>query len=265
MDGFSSLNRTSSILFIKSELLKLNIRKRDLFKLWMYKRHKKYGDGEKLLSYKIFLVLYDLYPECCIKIVEHRVFSKIGYWKDIFLTWKLINSLEMDSLDKYNKYNKLIMAFRSSILIQRYKDLKKLSMVVSPKKLGDFSNEELRNNIINLDLDLSNIGKYCVRETSPLNKELYWYLMTLNGLKKEYHVSYIIRESLKLKIPDSDIIVDYPYDKKIPNNTKKIYRILNSKLNVVLINNESIIYNIKNNNHFPKTIDYSILDTILKD
>ena len=58
--------------------------------------------------------------------------------------------------------------------------------------------------------------------------------MTSNGLKKEYHVSYLIRHSLKLKNPDTDELLDYPYDTKVPNNTKKIYRILNAKLNIAL-------------------------------
>ena len=231
MDG---LNRYSSLFSIKSELLKLEIRKKDLFKLWMYKRDKNYGDGEKLLSYKIFIVLYDLYPEYCITIVENKVFSEIGYWKDIFLIWKIINSIEMDEFDKYNKYNRLIVCFRSVVLNQRYEDLKKLALAISPKKLGDFSHDELGHHIKGLNLEISNIGKYCVRETSKMNKELYWYLMTSNGLKKEYHVSYLIRHSLKLKNPDNGELVDYPYDTKVPNNTKKIYRILNAKLNVAL-------------------------------
>jgi len=249
------LNRDSSLFSIKCELLKLEIRKKDLFKLWMYKRDKNYGDGEKLLSYKIFLVLYELYPECCLKIVENKVFSKIGYWKDIFLIWKLINSLEMTDLDKYDRYNKLIVCFRKTILNQRYEDLKKLADVVSPNKLGDFNHDELADHIKELNLDISNIGKYCVRETSALNKDLYWFLVTPNGLKKEYHVSYIIRHSLKLKNQESGIVVEYPIDSKVPHNTKKIYRILNAKLNVALNIKEYM---------YPNSIDYSILDTILK-
>jgi len=234
MYGFSILNRDSSLFLIKDELLKLELRKTDLFKLWMYKRDKKYGDGEKLLSYKIFLVLYDLYPDHCLKIVENKVFSRIGYWKDIFLIWKLINSIEMNTLDKYAKYNKLILCFRKTILNQRYEDLTKLAVAISPNKLIDFNHDNVHHYINKIDIDLSNIGKYCVRESSTLNKELYWYLLTQNGLKKEYHVSYILRHSLKLKNPISGIIVDYPIHSKVPNNTKKIYRILNAKLNIAL-------------------------------
>ena len=61
-----------------------------MFKLWLNTRNK---DKQKLTSYKLFLELYNLFPETCIEIVKSHLLSDIGYWKDIYLIWELINNL----------------------------------------------------------------------------------------------------------------------------------------------------------------------------
>ena len=111
----------------------------DIFKIWIYKRHVREGSKEKLLSYNYFLEMYDLFPDACIEIVKERIFGEIGYWKDLFLIWGLINKIEIDDNERYVKYNRLIEAFRKSILDQRLEDLRKLNKCVVPNKLGDFS------------------------------------------------------------------------------------------------------------------------------
>ena len=205
----------------------------DIFKIWVYKRHVREGSKEKLLSYKYFLELYDLFPDACIEIVNERIFGEIGYWKDLFLIWGLINKMEIDDTERYVKYNRLIEAFRKSILDQRLEDLRKLNKCVVPNKLGDFSNDELRDFLKTIDKpQLSYVGKYCIREKSVFNKCLFWYVKIDDKLIKQTHISYMMRGSLRM-INDNELC-DYPNDKSVPSATKKTYRKLNAKLNVAL-------------------------------
>jgi hypothetical protein len=204
---------------------------KDIFKLWLYKRHVREGGQEKLLSYKYFLELYELFPETCIKMVH--LFKEIGYWKDIFLIWEIINEMKISDELRYNKYNKLIESFRDCILSQRKLDLRMLKSHIYPNNLGDLDNDMLRTILKSKeDLNISWVGKYCIREKSTLNKKLYWFIKNDESLIKQTHVSYMIRGSLKIKGPNGDC--EYPYNKSVPLKTKKMYRELNAKLNVAL-------------------------------
>ena len=203
-----------------------------MFKLWMNTRNK---EKQKLNSYKLFLDLYNLFPETCIELVSSHLLIDIGYWKDIYLIWELINNLNMTIENKYNKYNKLIEAFCQTILNQRTEDLRKLNKCVSPKKLGDFSNDDLREflKINNPMFSLSYVGKYCIREKSVFNKCLFWYVKTDTELIKQSNISYMMRGSLRI-INDKNELCEFPFDKQVPSATKKTYRKLNAKLNVAL-------------------------------
>jgi len=206
----------------------------DIFKIWVYKRHVREGSKEKLLSYNYFLELYDLFPDACIEIVNERIFGEIGYWKDLFLIWGLINKMEIDDTERYVKYNRLIEAFRKSILDQRLEDLRKLNKCVGPRKLGDYSNDDLRDFLKTIDKpNLSYVGKYCVREKSVFNTCLFWYVKIDDELIKQSHISYMMRGSLRM-LNDNNELCDYPNDKSVPSATKKTYRKLNAKLNVAL-------------------------------
>ena len=239
--AFNHLNKHTSVNTISTYINDMLLESKDnseivvdIFKIWLYKRHVKEGEKEKLLSYRYFLELYNLFPNTCINIVESRLFGKIGYWKDMFLIWGLINKMNLSDSDKYNKYDKLINAFRTTILKQRLEDLRELNTILNPHKIGHYSNEELRDRLKTIKhLDISYVGKYCIREKSPFNNALYWYIPSKNGLLKQSHVSYMIRGSLRIKSKNGNI-VDYPYNKPVPSTIKKTYRQLNSKLNVAL-------------------------------
>jgi hypothetical protein len=238
LETFFSLTKNSSNELI-SELIKKMIDEiggnnpyqlKDIFKIWLYKRHVREGAQEKLLSYKYFLELYELFPETCIKMVN--LFKEIGYWKDIFLIWEIINNMKISDNVRYNKYNKLIESFRDCILNQRKLDLRKLKSHIYPNNLGDVDNDILREILKKEELHISYVGKYCIREKSTLNKKLFWYIKNDNILIKQSHVSYMIRGSLKIKGPNGDC--EYPSNKSVPLKTKKMYRELNAKLNIVL-------------------------------
>ena len=141
LESFFSLTKNSSNEVI-SDLIKKMIDEidgetpyelKDIFKIWLYKRHVREGGQEKLLSYKYFLELYELFPYTCIKMVN--LFKEIGYWKDIYLIWEIINNLKMSDEDRYNKYNILIESFRDCILEQRKSDLRILQSHIYPHNL----------------------------------------------------------------------------------------------------------------------------------
>jgi hypothetical protein len=239
LEAFFSLTKNSSNELI-ADLIKKMIDEiggdtpyqlKDIFKIWLYKRHVREGAQEKLLSYKYFLELYELFPETCIKMVS--LFKEIGYWKDIFLIWEIINDMKISDNVRYNKYNKLIESFRDCILSQRKLDLRTLKSHIYPNNLGDLDNDMLRDILKSTgDLNISYVGKYCIREKSTLNKKLYWFIKNDDSLIKQSHVSYMIRGALKIK--DSNGNCEYPSNKSVPLKTKKMYRELNAKLNVVL-------------------------------
>ena len=260
--AFNKLNKNTSVNTISKYINDMLLESKDnseivvdIFKIWLYKRHVKEGEKEKLLSYRYFLELYNLFPKTCISIVESRLFGKIGYWKDMFLIWGLINKMNLSELEKFNKYDKLINSFRTTILSQRFDDLQELNTILKPQKICHYSNEELRDRlkIIN-HLDISYVGKYCIREKSPFNNVLYWYIPSKNGLLKQSHVSYMIRGSLRIRT-NNGTIVDYPYHKSVPTKIKKTYRQLNSKLNVALNVPETMLcskkYELLDPNTFP--------------
>ena len=239
LEAFFSLSKNSTNESI-ADLIKKMINEiggktpyelKDIFKIWLYKRHVRKGAQEKLLSYKYFLELYELFPETSIKMVY--LFKEIGYWKDIFLIWEIINNMKISDELIYNKYNKLIETFRDCILSQRKLDLRMLKNQIYPNNLLDLDNDMLRDILKSTgDLNISYVGKYCIREKSKLNKKLYWFIKTNDTLIKQPHVSYMIRGSLKIK--GHNDFFEYPSTKSVPLKTKKMYRELNSKLNIVL-------------------------------
>ena len=235
------INEHTNINLLKSKIK--NFDKLEIFNYWCYLRDVRYGLKRKKNSYKLFLALYDLYPEDCISLVENRIFKDIGYWKDIYLIWDLINNLNLRKHIKYKKYNKLIESFRNSIIEQRNEDLQLLRNSIKPFNLLDIDKETLRELLIDKDLsNLSYIGKYCIREKSKLNKKLYWYLNINDKLIEEDHVSYLIRGNLKqIIIPFNNKNNDYPLEKNVPPFCKKQYRDLNAKLNIALMVPENLM------------------------
>ena len=238
LEAFFSLTKNSSNELISNLIKKMIIEiggktpyeLKDIFKIWLYKRHVREGDKEKLLSYKYFLELYELFPNTCIKLVN--LFKEIGYWKDIYLIWELINNMNISNDERYNKYNKLIETFKECILIQRKIDLRIIKNHIYPNNLGNLDNDMLRDILKSKeDLNISYVGKYCIREKSTLNKKLYWFIKNDESLIKQTHVSYMIRGSLNIKNVNVDH--EFPY-KSVPLKAKKMYRELNAKLNVAL-------------------------------
>ncbi len=256
VDCFTNFNKDTPVETIKRGIntmlaeveLNTNMKERgvaiaDVFRLWCHKRHAREGEKEKLLSYRYFLELYESFPNTCVAIASSNLFGTIGYWKDPLLIWGLINSMTMSNTDKYEKYNVLIEAFRLSMQNQRVEDLRKLSAFINPHKLGSITCDELER-VLKVkstngeSVSVSYIGKYCVREKSNVNNELYWFIRHDDGtLAKEPHVSYFLRGSLKCKVVSengSKTYVPFPTSQNVPFGAKKDYRTLNSKLNVVL-------------------------------
>ena len=252
VDAFTNLTKDTSVETITDLIYKM-IRQieysdnkgeiiADIFRIWVHKRHAREGEKEKLLSYRYFLELYNIYPETCVEIVKKGIFGEIGYWKDLYLIWGIINDMELSDSERYRKYNRLIEAIRYSILTQRDSDLQEITGKLG-HRVSTMNNDDLEKMVRGKEIkfSISYVGKYCVREKSPYNKKLYWYIKHGNSrITKESNVSYMIRGTLKTRCPDGSYST-FPLDKQVPFNAKKTYRNLNTKLNIVLNVPESMM------------------------
>lgn len=249
VDAFLGLKRTSTVEYIiktVDELVKqISYQPEDrrgewvadIWRIWVHKRHPRSGEKEKMIGHRMFLALYDHFPETCIMLVKGRIFADMAYWKDILIMWGMINTMEMDMTSRYHKYNPLIEAFRSSIMTQRSADIQALDSFLSPLRIRDISKVQLiaivheRSGTIPT---ISMVGKYCVRESSAENKRLHWYIMDMGGaLIKQSHVSYMLRDSLKRRTHDNQY-ESWPVSESVPFGAKKSWRVLNAKLDEVL-------------------------------
>lgn len=246
LDVFTNFNKDTSIEYIKNsinnmmnEILYISDKTDkefaalNIFRLWVHKRHVRNGEKEKLLSYRYFLELYNIFPKTCCDIVEARLFGEIGYWKDGLLIWGLINDMDIPKKVKFYKYNPLIMSIRKSMLDQRSEDLKVLAQFIAPNNIRNMSVNDIRQLKLKSNTDvpsISRVGEWCVRESSPENKNLYWYVTDLeNNLYIKSHVSYMISASLKEKVGNKT--TEWPVNKSVPFGAKKSWRQLNSLLN----------------------------------
>ena len=255
VDCFTNFNKDTTVENIREGITKMlaevkintsmeerGVAIADVFRLWCHKRHAREGEKEKLLSYRYFLELYNLFPKTCVEIARSNLFGSIGYWKDPLLMWGIINSMDMSDEARFNKYDMLIRSFRHSMNSQRVIDLRKLSEFIRPNKLGSISCNELeellKSKSSNGDnVSVSYMGKYCVREKSNVNNELYWYIYKDGVLRREAHVSYFLRGSLRRKIVSSSgekSYDEFPMSESVPFGARKDYRTLNARLNVVL-------------------------------
>jgi hypothetical protein len=188
LDAFVNLNKESSLekvvetvrdLVSQIEYLGSDEAKgewvADIWRLWVHKRHPRVGEKEKLLGRRLFLELYNYYPETCISLVKARIFGDIAYWKEVMLIWGMIMDMTISDSAKFAKYNRLVEAFRISFMDQRNDDLKTLDTYLAPKKIRNISKVDLVS-ILRANKSgkptISMIGKYCVREKSPENKQL---------------------------------------------------------------------------------------------
>ena len=219
----------------------------DIFMLAFYKRstsktkdgeYISNGEGCKNIYYEYILELYNYYPETIITIFKSGLPFIYGYWKDALNLWVKINELDMDIISKFTKYNKFIEALRHSMLAQRGKDLEVMYNLYKGNKVKKMNSDDFKDYVGTSDLDyssltLSNVGKFSVRENTSFNRSAYWYNINKTGLlNKENHVSYMIRYTLKQR--HGNIVEMFPNDKSVPFGAKKIWRLDNAKLNVLL-------------------------------
>ena len=223
----------------------------DIFMLGFHKRgtHKMCngelisdGEGFKNIFYYYILELYNYFPEMICELAREGIFSLFGYWKDYINMWKMIceDTTMTDNL-RYTKYNNLINAFRTAMITTRSRDIKTINnycqthqypynrMTLDSAKFQAFVSTHSEN-ISNFQV--SWVGKYCVRESSPVNKKCFWYVSKAGRLVREDHVSYMIRSILFQKTPTG--AVSFPDSKTVPFGAKKSWRQENATLNIFL-------------------------------
>tara|TARA_B110001469_G_scaffold122093_1_gene132304 strand:- start:4543 stop:6582 length:2040 start_codon:yes stop_codon:yes gene_type:complete len=254
LDAFLSLKRTSTQKEVSKTITELvrqikyqteDLRGEwiaDIWRIWVHKRHPRSGEKEKLLGRHMFLELYNHFPNTCIELVKARIFGDMAYWKDVLLIWGMINEMDMVDKTKYTKYNPLITAFRQSFMEQRTEDLKALDDFITPDRIRDITKDKLIGLLKAEGITLpsiSMIGKYCVREKSAGNKKLWWWIEAIDDitskpiLYKQSHVSFMLRYSLKQRVPSGGYITWRPTE-SVPFGAKQSWRKLNAKLDEVL-------------------------------
>ena len=90
LDAFTNLNKDSTVDYIRNclsnmieETKTITDRKekefaiKNLFRLWVHKRHVRDGEKEKILTYRYFLELYNIFPETCCQIVGEKMYLLI--------------------------------------------------------------------------------------------------------------------------------------------------------------------------------------------
>lgn len=248
VDAFTNLGRDSTPDYINtainnmvreveciSDSAEKSLAAMNVFRLWVHKRHVRDGEKEKLLGYRYFLTLYNLYPATCCMLVKAGIFGDIGYWKDGLIIWKMILDMDIPTKAKYDKYNHLIESIRSSMLDVRGADLKILAEYVSPNILRNMDKGILRSYKDSSDMEkpsISRVGEWCMRESSALNKKLFWYVTSGDKLIIQSHVSYMIRASLMKR--DGGSTIPWPASEGVPFGAKKAWRKMNTLLNEYL-------------------------------
>jgi hypothetical protein len=226
----------------------------DLFRLWAHKRGcHGYGEGNRDSAHYLLIALYDHYPETVCRILEGKLYSDFGYWKDYVSIIKLIHSvsheLKLSVSAKYQKYDAFVKSCRTAMLSQRTEDIKQLTTFYNglrpSKTLNEVSLTEFSQIIESAsqqqirELKISLVGKYLVNEKAADNDKAYWYIGSYDIPIKVKHVSFFVRALLK-SYDTSKNLVSFPAYKSIPYKVYRSYRQLNSKLRNVTVTLEQL-------------------------
>ena len=78
VDAFTNLNKDTPVEYIRNLINKMiqevhsitdhsdrEFAALNIFRLWVHKRHVRDGEKEKLMSYRYFLALYNMFPNTC--------------------------------------------------------------------------------------------------------------------------------------------------------------------------------------------------------
>ena len=150
----------------------------DLFLLTFHKRNCRGGEGEKLITYKLLLKLYDFYPQSVLNLIN--ILPLYGYYKDYFNIWEIVCSFQIGETLKYQKYSPLINKMVEIMLRQIEKDNKNLKY-----NINAYLNEEEKSFFI-----ISLLGKWMPRQGNHFDLSCYWYHPS-NMYKKVNSVLYL--------------------------------------------------------------------------
>lgn len=238
------LKQINNIKYISGTNNKINYIKNIFYNFYLLRCPKK-GYGNKQLSYLYFLELYNYFPEICLDLIKDNIIVDIGYWKDLYNIWDIIVNLNLSNELIYSKFNKLIETIKEKIIEQRQKDIVCLNQLLFPNLIKNIDTCYLKVLLKKKKINISFIGKYCIREKSSLNNELFWFYKDKNNiLIKIKHIDYLLFNNCdfyeKKKYRQINSKLFYIIDKikinnlKKKNIIKKIDKIIN-KYNVFFI------------------------------
>ena len=141
---------------------------KDLILMAFYKRNCRGGEGEKLITYRLLLAIYEHYPDVICNIIHFL--PEFGYFKDLFEIWELICKNDLADNARFFIYQPLI------------------------NRIITFA-----NNQINIDNTLNKIGnpnisliaKWIPKQGNHYDNNCFWYFMHNNELIKIKAVKYL--------------------------------------------------------------------------
>lgn len=192
----------------------------DLLILAFHKRNPRGGEGERLMTYRMLIKLYDVYPETIVKLV-HQL-PDFGYFKDFFQIWENIWTFVKTEVEKvpsserltakkfyHKKYYPLINEIVKYTIMQRNADL-----------------DTLKNNGTTISL----VGKWIPREGSHYSK-VCWYVPDRNGV---FHTKNVIDLLVFHLAERSGNRYDFSTNKDVMKKWYRTYRVGNKLLNTKL-------------------------------
>lgn len=188
---------------------------KDLILMAFYKRNCRGGEGEKLITYKLLLAIYEHFPVVISNVIT--LLPQFGYYKDLFEIWELICSNDLDDQTRFTVYQPLINSMVNCIKTQLKKDV---------QLVGDNHSQ------------ISLLAKWIPKQGNHYDNHCFWYFLNGTQLIKIKIVKYLAYNYLNMFEPKF-------FDPKIETKTlsdkqekwalmtyRNIISNLNSKLNV---------------------------------
>jgi hypothetical protein len=185
---------------------------KDLILMAFYKRNCRGGEGEKLITYKLLLAIYEHFPIVICNVII--LLPEFGYYKDLFEIWQLICDNDLDEQSKFTIYEPLINAIMNFIKIQLNND-----------------NELISNNQTAISL----LAKWIPKQGNHYDTSCFWYFKNENQLIKIKAVKYLSYHYFNMLDPKffvSNTTLSNKQEKWALMNYRKLITKLNSKLNV---------------------------------
>ena len=189
---------------------------KDLILMAFYKRNCRGGEGEKMITYKLLIAIYEYYPVVICNVI--KLLPEFGYYKDLFEIWELICKNEQDDKLRFFTYHHLINTIITLVNTQLKVDT-------------SFYNEDQPN--------ISLLAKWIPKQGNHYDNNSYWYFSSNDNeiikIKAVKYLAYHYFNMLENKFFESKNLnktLNSKQEKWALMGYRNVISKLNSKLNV---------------------------------